>query len=357
MMAGLKLTRFHTTKTFLDLASVRAADGAYLVTIEHLYQEPKSWHDALTERTAWRFWRCAEPGNMLRQSSESTVTAPSAISASASISKNKLSALIESNQEHAAFLLTWNLVPSQPVQVPESSPALLSFDLDATRANQVQVDRSEAWSTIGLQPRRWLFNPSVASFADRAEVVVAMNTADAHAIVWKSNGTTQPTQPLAFLSDALEPVATVEDSTMLLFYRQPTPKWSIYFHSSKYSGTSGPLALPLLLGELDETGHMLRSVNLSKERGVGDVFAFSVSGDSKGRLVLAVISGTKDKPELRLYLSSDREKTLQELGATSLSAVPDRLTVAATEVTAVVGLVYKETGGYQVEGVCVSLGR
>src|SRR5208282_5073347 len=98
-------------------------------------------------------------------------------------------------------------------------------------------------------------------------------------------------------------------------------------------------------------------VNLSKERGVGDVFAFSVSGDSKGRLVLAVISGTKDKPELRLYLSSDREKTLQELGATSLSAVPDRLTVAATEVTAVVGLVYKETGGYQVEGVCVSLGR
>src|SRR5208282_3701182 len=124
MMAGLKLTRFHTTKTFLDLASVRAADGAYLVTIEHLYQEPKSWHDALTERTAWRFWRCAEPGNMLRQSSESTVTAPSAISASASISKNKLSALIESNQEHAAFLLTWNLVPSQPVQVPESSPAL-----------------------------------------------------------------------------------------------------------------------------------------------------------------------------------------------------------------------------------------
>ncbi len=356
-MTNLKLNRFYTAKTLLDLTSAAYADTAYLVTIDHLYQAAGGSGGISREKTAWRFWSCVEASKGFRQSSETVVALPPSTTVSAVLSGTKLTVLLESNQEHAAFLGIWRLATHRPVQLSESSPAAVPIDLAETQAEQVHIDLRQEWSTAKLLPRNWLFNPSVISPPGQDDVMVTMNTADAHAVVWRSSGITLLKQPLAFVPDALEPVVVAIGSKILLLYRKPTPQWSVYFHASRFSGAYGPVALPLILAELGPDGHVLHSRDLSKESGLGDVIAFSASGDLKRGLMLATIAGSKESPKLRLHLSSDLGYTLQETGVAILPAIPYRLSATMSETVALVGLVYKEAEGYQVDGACLSLDR
>jgi len=351
----LKLTRFYTAKTLLDLTSVANAEGAYLLTVEHLRQASKPWRDTPTEKTSWRFWNCPEPGKPFRQSSESIVSLPAAMAISASLSRNNVLVFLESNQEHAAFLGTWKLADAKPLRVPDDTSITLPFDLDEERIGQVQIDMREEWSTAKLPPAQWLFNPSVVSLSNQA--MVAVNTADAHAVVWQSSGTALPKRPLAFVPDALEPAVAAAGSKTLLFYRKPAPKWSVYFHAARYSGAHGPIALPLMLAELDPDGRVLHPLNLSEQGGLGQVFGFAVAGDAKQGFVLATIGGSREKPRLQMYVSNDFGKTLQMTSSADLTEVPYRLTTALNESTVVVGLVYKQSDGYQVDGSCMTLDK
>ncbi len=348
-MNSLRLTRFHTAKTFLDLTSVANSDGVRFLTVEHLYQSSNPWRDTPTEKTTWRFWDCPEPGKPFRQASENVVSLPGASALSAALAGGSLALLLETNREHAAYLGIWKIADPKRLGVLEESVSSLPLDLDEATGSQVQIDLRDEWSTAQLRPVRWLFNPSMAALSN--EYVIAMNTADARAVLWESKGTTSAKRVLAFLPEALDPMVVAGGSKILLFYRKPTPRWSVYFHNARFSGSYGPVALPLMLVELDKEGHMLRSVNLSEQRGLGGVFAFSVSA-AQGGFLLTTISGLKEKPKLQLYSSGDLGQTLQVSGSADLPDVPYRLSIAANESRGVVGVVYKQAEGYQVEGAC-----
>ncbi len=347
----LKRVPVHTAKALIDLVSVKSGDTVYLVTIEHSYQASRAWQETPTERTLWRFWGCNQSNQSIHQSSENVVDIPAATALGAAFAKNWFWALLENNQQHAAFMSVWRTTGPEATQIPETNSIALPIDLSPPQAQQVRIDIKEEWSTAKLPPAKWLFNPSIALLSDDT-AAAAMNTADAHAVVWKLKNVEAPKEPLAFLPNALEPAPAAVGSKLLLFHRTPKPNWSVYFHASRYSGAYGPLPLPLSLVELDQQGQVLRTLDLSKERGMPDVFSFSVSTDQR-RLALATITGSKEMPILRLYFSEDLGQTFREVGSAPLPMIPSRLSMGLGEATALVGIAYKESAAFQIEGFCV----
>lgn len=351
MSNSLKRTTLHTSKTLLGLASARKDEKPYLISVEHLYEASKALPNVPTEKTLWRFWNCNQQDGIFHQSPESVLGIPGASALGAAFARDSLIGFVENNQEHAAFVLSWKAANSQAKGLPETSSDALALDLSPEMTQQVQLDVRQEWSAIHLQSSQWLFNPSLAVLPDNT-LVAAMNTADAHAVVWKLRALEAPTEALAFLPDILEPVPTNLGPTLALFYRIPTPNWSVYFHAARYSGAYGPVALPLAMLELDQRGKVLRRVNLSQEQKLGEVFSFAAASD-QNRLALVIVSGSKEMPVLHVYFSPDLGKTFHEAGASALSAVPSQLSLGFGETGAVIGVAYKEAPAYRIEGFCV----
>jgi len=353
MNNSLRGTILHTSKTLLGLASARRGDKTYLISIEHLYQASKTLPNVPTEKTLWHFWNCNQQDQTFHQSLESTLGIPSASALSTAFEKDSLIGLVENNQEHGAFMLSWKAANSQAERFPEMSSNALPLDLSPEMAQQVRLEVTELWSTRNLQPTEWLFNPSLAVLPDNTAVAV-MNTADAHAAVWKLRDLEASKEAWALLPNVLEPVPISLGSTLALFHRIPTPKWSVYFHAPRYSGAYGPLLLPLAMLELGQEGKVLRRVNLSQEQAIGEVFSLAVASD-QNRLALVTVSGSKEMPVLHTYFSHDLGKTFHEIGASPLSAVPSQLSLGLGATEAVVGLAYKEPPAYLIEGFCIPL--
>lgn len=265
-------------------------------------------------------------------------------------------ALMDANQEHAAFVADWRVTGSGSVQIPETSSTVLPLDLTQEEQQHIQIDPKNLWSSKGLPPSEWFFNPNL-TLIGKGKVIAAMNTADAHAVVRKldtaSGNTLMHEEPWLFLPDTLEPMVVSSGSKLLLFYRKPTPNWSVFFRAERYSGPDESIALPLILAELDQQGNVLQTRNLSKDLNVGDIFSFVVSANSN-RLMLGIVNGSPANPVLRLYFSTDLGSTFRDSGTTPLAAVPYRLSAVAGKVAALVGIAYQQSPGFQIQGLYLS---
>jgi hypothetical protein len=351
-MTTAKPVGFYQTKLLEDVAAIAGQGKGYLVTVEHTRQLAPAPFRAPAEKTGWRFWQLGPEGDF-REVSRATTVMPVASAVVMTVQKNRLIALAQVNEPVPAFVLSWEITGSPP-RLADSVTEAEPLRLDPDTAAQVRLDPTEIWNTRGLPAYEWLFHPSLAPLPDGDDVVFAMNTAKGHAAVWRSNDEGPARRPRVFLAAALNPVfARVSDKSFLL-YRQMPPTWLVYNKDPRYSGHPASPALPLIMAELNDSGGVVRSHDLSKDQSVGDVLAFAA--DSAGnRLVLAVIAGAMDKLQLRVYSSEGAGGNLRLQQAVPLAQIPYRLTMAAVNGGALIGLSYSRAGVFEVEGMMVPL--
>jgi hypothetical protein len=209
------------------------------------------------------------------------------------------------------------------------------------------------WSTASLPCSQWLFYPAMTMVPGATRACIALNTADAHAVVWESDDAGKPAKVTAFLPDMLEPSWQRTGGRTLLFFRQSPPGWSVFFHDTRNSGQYGPMALPLAVCELNAEGKAGTTLDLSKTTGLGDVFAFHVCGDEHKMLALAVVAGSKAAPTLNVLLSEDEGRSFQAKFNAPLRQMPRRLRIARSKTGFAIGAVFQGAGGYQAE--CMTL--
>ena len=364
-IAGLEA--FHRAKAFADLAAVAAGDSGFLVTIEHTYEMVQGSFNAPTEKTIWRFWTPEKDTVTLREKESVTfreaahgsVVMPTAKAIVMTLQGNRLLALLQVNEPVPAFLLSWDDIKGPapglgPPQISSTPSRAVPVELGEHEASMVLVDYAQDWSTRTLPSSRWLFHPSLSSLPDLPGVVMALNTSDARAVVWRSDGAQKPKTPLVFLERALNPVLKPLEGRTHLFYREAPPNWSVYFHDTRYSGKYGHIALPLMDAEVEGGGKIVHVADVSKDRAVGPVFDFAVDSDSKNRFALAAIAGSKQYPELRLYVSDDQGNKLRLRKVVALRQIPYRLSMALVGGSEVLlGLAYLGPEAYEVEGMLV----
>jgi len=216
-IAGLEA--FHRAKAFADLAAVAAGDSGFLVTIEHTYEMVQGSFNAPTEKTIWRFWTPEKDTVTLREKESVTfreaahgsVVMPTAKAIVMTLQGNRLLALLQVNEPVPAFLLSWDDIKGPapglgPPQISSTPSRAVPVELGEHEASMVLVDYAQDWSTRTLPSSRWLFHPSLSSLPDLPGVVMALNTSDARAVVWRSDGAQKPKTPLVFLERALNPV-------------------------------------------------------------------------------------------------------------------------------------------------------
>jgi hypothetical protein len=256
------------------------------------------------------------------------------------------------NDRVPGFVLRWPTDGGSPPQFGEAPEDRQVLALDGERVAQVDISPRHQWSARFMAPERWLFHVSVAGLPGGRQVAIAANSADGHAAVWISEAAGKP-RMAAFVPGALNPLFVRSGATDRLLFRRMPAEWSVYFHDPRYSGRYDPAALPLTAAELGSSGRVSSQRNLSQEENLGDVFAFAAARDGDG-LVLAVVAGTKESPELRVY-RGDPGNRLELLRRVRIPAVPFRLTVAAGGDAALVGLAFIAGGGAELEGLLVPL--
>jgi hypothetical protein len=344
---------FYRTESLEDVAAIATGDSGYLVTVEHTRELAAPALTVPSERTIWRFWKPDREGTSFHEASHRTVILPLSTSVVMTLENNRLIALAHVNEPKPAFLLAWDTRAGDAPHLGESATSHLTIELDRLEAAKVQIPLKYSWNTRTLPESRWLFHPSLASLPGGAQVALAMNTADGRAVVWTSDGVDKP-KPLAFLPGALNPVLIRVSGKDRLLYRRMPADWSVYYHDLRYSGQYGPIALPLAMAELDSDGGIAHSNDLSQGQGVGNVFDF-VAANAGTRLVLAVVSGTKEAPELRVYVGDPTGGTLHLLRTARVRGVPYRLTMAVAGGGALIGLAYTTERGSELEGTIVQL--
>ncbi len=346
---------FYQAGLLEDLGAIVAGGSGYLVSIEHTREVVPSALEAPAEKTTWRFWQPEREGAGFRQAAQSTVVLPVAAAVAMAVQKNRLFAVALVNEPRPAYLLSWELKGGAPPQPGESSSRTAPLELERQEAAQVRIDPRQDWNTRRLPSTRWLFHPSLASLRDGSGVAIAMNTADGRAVVWSSDGSDKPKRRLAWVPGALNPVLVHLGGKNRLYYRRMPGEWPVFYHDERYSGQYGPVALPLCAAELDAGGGIAHTADLSKDKGVGNVFAFAVDSTGGDRLALAAITGTAEKPELRVYVEG-AAGALRLRHTAALRQVPFRLTMAVAGDHALIGLAQEGEHGYELEGLLVPLG-
>jgi len=325
------------------------------VTVEHTYERGPETAAGPSEKSALRLWAPEGEEGRFHEASRESAVLPPAQSLVMAHQKGRLIALALLNQSLPACLLQADAA-NLPKIAGFGAPAPLA--LDQAEAAQVHLSIAEIWNTRTLAPQKWLFHPSVTPIPGTGDVAIAMNTADGHAVAWISDGM-QKSARAAFLPGALNPILVRRGGKNYLLYREMPPGWNMYFHDLRYSTHYGPLALPLMMAELDAAGAAAQKIDLSKQTAgdlaVGSVFDFAAAPAEGNRMALAVIAGSTSAPELCVYVTGESGGALRLLRSAPLRAVPYRLTMAATDKQILLGLAYKSSAGYDLEGLTAGL--
>ncbi|MEK7408388.1 MAG: hypothetical protein AAB225_25225 [Acidobacteriota bacterium] len=346
--------QFLESKTLADLAAIAAGDSLYLVSVENTFEMVPSPIDAPAQRTNWRLWKPNNDGSSFQSVSQSGVVIPTAKAVAVAVHGNLMAALLQVNEPQPAYLMTWELAAVTPPEIPAAAFSVAPVRLDEPEAAQVHINIAHDWSTRRLPSSRWLFSSNLSSFPRGDNFGIAMNTADAHAIAWLTDGKSSPARPRFFIPDALDPVFKRAEGKDFLFYRKTPADWPVFFHDIRYSRQYGPVLLPLMVAELNSEGK-ITSRDLSKDHEVGGVFAFEVASDGSKRLALSVVGGTKEQPLLRVYVSHDLGRAFRVRQTTRLRKVPYRIATAMAGADVLIGLAYLSEGAREAEGLLVSL--
>jgi hypothetical protein len=355
-MQTLIPVRFAESRSFADMAAVVSGGVNSIVTLEHSDQRtPLGTREPATEIATLRVWAAVPGTGLLRETARASTPLPVSSAVAITVRGSDLLALAQVNQIAAAYLMSAGWPPPAAASLVMPFTTVAPIGLDPALAQRVQIEPRDDWSTFGLASRRWLFNPSVTEDPESGAVILAMNTADGQAVVWRwlpGQGAAMP-QRMAVVPAALDPVLLRAGGRTWLLYRRMPDRWSVFFHDLRYSSRFGPFALPLMMAQLDAGGAVVHTDDLSATE-LGPVFAFAAQAVPTG-WVLSVVGGSTVQPELRIAVDEPFGGTPRLQAASALRAVPCRLTLGATDQAALVGLAYKNSGSYALEAMTVTL--
>ncbi len=338
----------------LDLVAINLQGELYVLSVEHTYKGGPLIAGATSEPTHWRFWHLDGTGNSFTDAAQSKLELPVSHVLGVAATQGQLLVLAEVNRVTPSVLIEHSLVGAAVPQISATKRPPQLIHLTSAQVEQVRISPEDMWSTAGLAPREWLFNPRLTLSADGSRLWSALNTADAHCLLLRGQPA-QKLEPLALIPGALEPVVVEMIDRTLLLSRQPMGPWSVFFQSPRYSTASGPGSLPLSLKEIDKSGRIIRDVKPGEPKELKDAFLFAADGDGRRRLLLALIVGSRKAPRLELLRSDNAGSSFKLVQDIPLRAIPERLSLASDANQAIIGLVYKESGTYVVEAAVMPL--
>jgi hypothetical protein len=353
IMTTNKPIAFYQSELLEDVAAITVGDVGYLVTVEHTFDVIETSNNLPLEKSNWRFWQFVQNADFagFHEESKSIVDFPIATSVSMALIENRLLVLAEVNQGEPMLLLSWKVASTPPLLnglQPKTTPVRLNHE----QAEQVRIQPKDDWSTSGLKSSRWLFHPSLTRTQDG--LALSMNTANGRAVIWRMDGDLGGdgnVKPFASIPQALNPVLTQISKNLYLVYRQMPDNWSVFFHDTRYSAQFGPVALPLILAKMEDSGTIAEPFHPAKNQVLQDVFDFVVSNGEKGRVALAAIVGSKEKLELRIFAIEGPDVTLRLLHSVPIHEVPYRLTMAVLSDGLLLGLAQTQRPGHEVSGL------
>jgi hypothetical protein len=330
---------------FLDLRVVTAGDDFRLIVFERGDQYIEATDGPELLQTKWHIWAPAPNPVKCRKLGESVVFLPGIKSVDPAVVGEELYALVESNVGQSLYMVRWPMPGGVPDSVTAPAAEMIGLAMDESRAEQVELGPNEEWSTRGLQPRQWLFNPSVAIGKDGA-VSVAANTATSDIVLLERLPGATEWREAAFLPGALEPALCEIDGHRLMAFRRPAGRWIVKRKSRHYAFGAPQVAMPFELVEIK--GGSASPDGLAKPFGTEATYIFDFADDGQKRLAVATVSGPQSKPMLTINISDDLCRTWQKKGAFFLEAVPERLSLAVTSKEAVVGMAFLQKDAYQI---------
>lgn len=356
-MEALVLIQLYKSTLLADLAAVTVKDANQLAVIEHTFNLAASAADLPVEETRWTLWRHNPQDGHFESSAPSLLSLPVATALAAALGRSHLIVAAEINKTAPAFLARAALRDTSPPAWSDADLVRRPVRLPQNEVEKIELPPADIWNTTTLPCPEWLFNPSVTVAPTDGSLSFAFNTADASAVIFSSGPEFEAVKFSISVPALLEPTLQKLGKRTLLFGRQPTLPWSVFFHSVRHSGQFGPVPLPLQFIELDDAGKTVGGVNLSRNQQVGDIFAYAIASNPARDLLLAVVTGTKAAPKLRLYLSHDVPERFTLLAETDLPAVPRRVAVAVSSKNALVGVVIRGTGGDEVHAQSIKIGN
>lgn len=362
-MADEHAIELFSSGALADVAAIAHAGGTYVIGVDHTYQRVNGGSPHPMEKTLWRTSiREAAGGEApaaFRKLPDATVSLANPQSLAMAISKDSLAVIVQANNVTSAWLYVWDIGPKRfPDGVLAGPPTLtIPLQLDVDQGSKVEIPSRDDWSSPFLPPPLWLFHPRLSVAPDTGHLLAAFNTADARAIVFeyaRSGTATAAAKSIAYVPQSLEPAVARSGANTLLFFRKPTPKWSVHFHDVKLSGTFGPVALPLQVATLDAAGVIgtARPVGI-----VGEIFVYSILQGVGNRITLAAVGGSTQEPELKVLVSEKWGGEFQLRKSVRLSRVPFRISMVDLGTAGIffaMGL-KGDGGGYRVECLLLPL--
>jgi hypothetical protein len=327
--------------TLVDVAGISSGPTPYLLTVEHGAEWHRPGPDLPPMEPAMaRIWSVPSAAPAAVEAGRQIGELPFGFALAAAVLGDRLAALVEANETAPAWLTL----------APWKAPALGAFAaptelaVDPALATTISLPAKHTWSTTGLPPEGWMFHPSVTADAAADRFILAMNTADAQAVVWHwSAAAGGVPERRAAAAAALDPVVAVAGGRHVLLFRRPPPDWGVFFGDMRYAGGGYPLAMPLMMGELDADGSLRNVLDLSAARGIGDVFAFAAHGDQAG-ITIAAATGTRTEALLRLLTVDLAGEARSAPAEAPLRSAPLRIALAVAGSTTLVGVVYRSQG-------------
>jgi hypothetical protein len=350
VMRTLTPLPFFETRTLVDLAAVASSAGVWLVTVEHAGQWTRpSPNLPPMEPAEVRIWSMASGTHPAAEVAHGPGPMPYGIALDMALLRGQLITFMEVNETAPAWLLSapW---ANPPVVGPFATPAELMPD--PALVESIRINPMHSWSTLGLNPEEWMFRPSLTADIAAERLILAMNTADGKAVVWAWSLAAPGAHPVreAVVPAALDPVPVPAGGRRFLLFRRMPADWSIFFRSRRYAAGRRPEALPLMLVELDASGTVRHSTDLSASLGIGNVFEFAARANGAD-IVIAAATGTVAEPRLSLLTVNHAGEALPDRAEAMLRGVPLRVAMSGVGATTLVGLVYQVADRFIAEAI------
>jgi hypothetical protein len=337
--------RVFESAQLIDVAAVAVEGRPYLISLEHQgpWSRPAPEQPPL-EPGLTRIWAETAGGGPPHELAHGPAHCPYGSAAAIAVRGGRILALMEVNVAAPAWLLS--APPPAPPTAPPFGPETPVL-IDAEWAPRIVLNGLDAWSSNDLQPESWLFHPSLSAGGPGGAVLLAMNAADGHALVW--SWTQGHLHPLAILPAALDPAPVSVGGRTLVVYRAMAHGWRIFFDDPRREPSRTPVAMPLMLAEL-AAGAVHPIADLSSQPDVGRAFAFGACADGEGLAIAAAID-VAGRACLRVFTVSALGKVETLLADSPLPGAPIRVSLARTEGSRLVALVYRLGDVFTVEAI------
>lgn len=311
---------------------------------------PESQSERPLERRL-RLWRINRAGTEALPLPERTCLFEAGHEASFAVGAGYCVAIVAHNQAVPAKLLRWNLAAgaADPWSAMERPPLVSNLSLPSPVAWAVTLEDRDRWSTAGIPPEEWVFNPRVKYEGGR--ILASLDTADGRTGLFTIDAASGVPKELALPKfRGVSPVLARHAERQLVLARGPDAAWSGYFDNPILSFRRGPITLPLVAGVV---GGQAADCPILEDQIVGvtgvPAYAFDIATRPDGQQLFATVVGDRAAPTLLVYRGLDAPRGASIPLSFPLQGRVARLRVAATDTHVSICVVYVVNGQFLVE--------